>query len=84
MYCYDLPKIMIKAVEKAANQAQGKPTGAQVATAFKNLGSVDTLLGKVSESPRGFFGAPPTLLYYQNGTPRVVSLEELKALKGAR
>jgi branched-chain amino acid transport system substrate-binding protein len=84
LYTYDLPKILIDAFEKAGN-GKATPSGDEVCKALREMKSVETALGPVTQDDKGAFEPKPVLVYYdEKGQGREVSIEELKRLKGVK
>jgi ABC-type branched-subunit amino acid transport system substrate-binding protein len=84
-YAYDLPGMMIQAVETAGKTNAGrKPTGAQIRDALAGMKTINTSFGDVQQDSNGTFHPRPTLIYYESGVGREVSLDELRKLKGVK
>jgi ABC-type branched-subunit amino acid transport system substrate-binding protein len=82
-YAYDVPTLLVEAFENAGN-GKTKPTGDEVSAALRKMSVVNTLLGEVKQDDKGAFHPKPVLIYYERGTAREVSLEELKKIKGVK
>jgi|GEM_PF-1759239 ABC-type branched-subunit amino acid transport system substrate-binding protein len=81
-YAYDIPGILVQAVEHASAGGQ-RPTGIAIRKSLSAMGTVQTTFGEVQQENHIFHPAP-VLVYYENGVGRQVSLQELKRLKGVK